>query len=57
MIREMAARKAIILSTHILDEMEAVCTRAIHHRQGAHRGRRHAPPNSKPGPPSTAPSP
>ncbi len=29
MIREMAARKAIILSTHILDEMEAVCTRAI----------------------------
>ncbi len=29
MIREMSARKAIILSTHILDEMEAVCTRAI----------------------------
>lgn len=29
MIREMAARKAIILSTHILDEMEAVCSRAI----------------------------
>lgn len=29
MIREMAARKAIILSTHILDEMEAVCTRAV----------------------------
>ncbi len=29
MIREMSAKKAIILSTHILDEMEAVCTRAI----------------------------
>ncbi len=29
MIKEMAARKAIILSTHILDEMDAVCTRAI----------------------------
>lgn len=29
MIRRMSAEKAIILSTHILDEMEAVCTRAI----------------------------
>ncbi len=29
MIRNMAAEKAIILSTHILDEMEAICTRAI----------------------------
>ncbi|MBR9980042.1 MAG: ABC transporter ATP-binding protein [Desulfatitalea sp.] len=29
MIREMSVHKAIILSTHILDEMEAVCTRAI----------------------------
>jgi len=29
MIREMAAEKAIILSTHILDEVDAVCTRAI----------------------------
>lgn len=29
MIREMAARKAIILSTHILDEMDAVCSRAV----------------------------
>jgi len=29
MIRNMAAEKAIILSTHILDEMDAVCTRAI----------------------------
>ncbi len=29
MIREMSADKAIILSTHILDEVEAVCTRAI----------------------------
>ena len=29
MIREMSAEKAIILSTHILDEVDAVCTRAI----------------------------
>ncbi len=28
-IRRMAAEKTIILSTHILEEMEAVCTRAI----------------------------
>jgi ABC-2 type transport system ATP-binding protein len=29
MIREMSATKAIIFSTHILDEVDAVCTRAI----------------------------
>ena len=29
MIREMSDRKTIILSTHILDEMDALCTRAI----------------------------
>jgi len=29
LIREMAPHKAIILSTHILEEVEAVCTRAI----------------------------
>lgn len=29
MIREMAREKTIILSTHILEEVEAVCTRAI----------------------------
>ena len=29
MIQEMAASKAIIVSTHILEEVEAVCTRAI----------------------------
>jgi len=29
MIREMAAEKAIILSTHILDEVDAVCSRAM----------------------------
>ena len=29
MIREMAHQKIIILSTHILEEVEAVCTRAI----------------------------
>jgi len=29
MIREMAARKTIVISTHILEEVEAVCTRAV----------------------------
>ena len=29
MIREMAAEKAIIISTHILEEVDAVCTKAI----------------------------
>lgn len=29
MISEMAAEKAIVISTHILEEVEAVCTRAI----------------------------
>jgi gliding motility-associated transport system ATP-binding protein len=29
LIREMAAEKAIIISTHILEEVDAVCTRAI----------------------------
>lgn len=29
MIREMSTHKAIILSTHILDEVETVCTRAV----------------------------
>lgn len=29
MIREMAAEKTIIVSTHILEEVDAVCTRAI----------------------------
>lgn len=29
MIREMSKKKAIILSTHNLDEMDAICTRAI----------------------------
>lgn len=34
MIREMASRKVIVLSTHILEEVEAVCTRAIIISQG-----------------------
>jgi ABC-2 type transport system ATP-binding protein len=29
LIREMAAKKAIIISTHILEEVEAVCSRAV----------------------------
>jgi len=35
MIREMAAEKAIIVSTHILEEVDAVCTRAIIISNGA----------------------
>ena len=29
MIKEMAPKKAIVISTHILEEVEAICTRAI----------------------------
>ena len=29
MIKEMASEKAIIISTHILEEVEAICTRAL----------------------------
>ena len=35
MIREMAEEKAIIVSTHILEEVDAVCTRAIIISNGA----------------------
>ncbi len=35
MIRDMAARKAIVISTHILEEVDALCTRAIVIRRGA----------------------
>jgi len=28
-LKEMAARKAVIVSTHILEEVEAACTRAV----------------------------
>ena len=34
LIREMGATKAIVLSTHILEEVEAVCTRAVVIAQG-----------------------
>lgn len=34
MIKEMSAEKAIIVSTHILEEVDAVCTRAIIISQG-----------------------
>jgi ABC-2 type transport system ATP-binding protein len=34
MIKEMAADKAIIISTHILEEVDAVCTRAVVIAQG-----------------------
>ena len=32
LIQEMAQDKAIIISTHILEEVEAICTRAVDHR-------------------------
>ena len=35
MIREMAANKVIVISTHILEEVDAVCTRAIIIKSGA----------------------
>ncbi len=35
MIREMARDKAIIISTHILEEVDAVCTRAVIIKNGA----------------------
>ena len=35
MIRKMSAEKAIVLSTHILDEVDAVCSRAIIITRGA----------------------
>ncbi len=35
LIKEMAADKAIIISTHILEEVEAVCTRAVVINRGA----------------------
>ena len=41
LIAEMAADKAIIVSTHILEEVEAVCSRAVIINRGPHRRRRH----------------
>ena len=41
LIAEMAKEKAIIVSTHILEEVEAVCTRAVVINRGPHRRRRH----------------
>jgi ABC-2 type transport system ATP-binding protein len=34
LIKSMAAEKAVILSTHILEEVEAICTRVIIISQG-----------------------
>ena len=34
MIRDMAAEKAIVVSTHILEEVDAVCTRAVIIKKG-----------------------
>ena len=34
LIKEMAPNKAIIISTHILEEVESVCSRAVIHRPG-----------------------
>ena len=42
LIRTMAPGKVIVISTHILEEVDAVCTRAIIIANGPHRGRRHA---------------
>ena len=42
LINALAPRKAIIISTHLLEEVDAVCTRAIIIADGPHPGRRHA---------------
>ena len=42
LIRAMAPEKAIIVSTHLLEEVEAICTRAVIIDRGRDRGRRHA---------------
>ena len=35
LIKQMAAEKTVILSTHILEEVEAICTRIDHHHRAA----------------------
>ena len=42
LIRRMGEKKAIIFSTHILEEVDAVCSRALIIDRGAHRRQRHA---------------
>ena len=42
LIRRMGEKKAIIFSTHILEEVEAVCSRAIIIDRGTHRREWHA---------------
>ena len=42
LIRKMGEKKAIIFSTHILEEVDAVCSRAIIIDRGQDRGERHA---------------
>ena len=42
LINAMAKDKIIVISTHILEEVDAVCTPRHHHRRRAHRRRRDA---------------
>ena len=42
LINDMARDKTIVISTHILEEVDAVCTPRHHHRARPHRGGRHA---------------
>ncbi len=42
LIQRMGEKKAIVFSTHILEEVEAACTRVDHHRPRPDRGQRHA---------------
>ena len=42
LINDMAKDKTIVISTHILEEVDAVCTRAIIIAEGRHARRRHA---------------
>ena len=52
LIRAMAPQKAIIVSTHLLEEVEAICTRAVIIDRGRDRGRRHARRTARPLAPS-----
>jgi ABC-type Na+ transport system ATPase subunit NatA len=49
LIRSMAGEKCVVLSTHILEEVDAVCTRAVVIARAAHRRRRDARQAAGPG--------
>ena len=38
LIKSIGAEKTVMLSTHIMQEVEAICDRVYHHKQGRNRG-------------------